>query len=76
MENPLAKEISTACAKLGLETLFEPDKTHPKDWSNPGRVKVRVKGGRNATVKTSMDYPARYVYVPDRILWQLLIGEI
>lgn len=53
VENPLAGEISKACARLGLETLFEPEKTHPKDWSNPGRVKVKVKGGRNSSVKNS-----------------------
>jgi len=47
VENPLAREISAACAQLGLETLLEPDKLHPKDWSNPGRVKVRVKGSRS-----------------------------
>lgn len=50
VENPLAREISNACARLGLETLFEPEKTHPKDWSNPGRVKVRVKGAKNTVV--------------------------
>ena len=24
--------------------MFEPDKTHPKDWANPGRVRVLLKG--------------------------------
>ncbi|EFX04638.1 signal recognition particle [Grosmannia clavigera kw1407] len=38
--NPLAREIVTACANLGLRTVFEPTKTHPKDWANPGRVRV------------------------------------
>ncbi|TAQ84103.1 hypothetical protein B7494_g7568 [Chlorociboria aeruginascens] len=49
--NPLAREIVAACGRLGLETLFEPMKTHPKDWANPGRVKVRIKGGNNPMVK-------------------------
>ncbi|ELR02802.1 hypothetical protein GMDG_05739 [Pseudogymnoascus destructans 20631-21] len=39
VENPMAREIVNACGRLRLETLFEPTKLHPKDWSNPGRVK-------------------------------------
>jgi len=53
VENPMAREIVTACANLGLETLFEPTKIHPKDWSNPGRVKIKLKGGRNPSIKNS-----------------------
>jgi signal recognition particle subunit SRP19 len=53
VENPLAREIVSACAALGLETLFEPTKLHPKDWSNPGRVKIKLKGGRNSSIKNS-----------------------
>ncbi|KAF2816069.1 signal recognition particle, SRP19 subunit [Mytilinidion resinicola] len=41
--NPLAREIAEATASLGLNVVFEPEKTHPKDWSNPGRVRVLVK---------------------------------
>ena len=54
VENPLAREIVAACGRLRLETLFEPTKIHPKDWANPGRVKIRVKGGLNKSVKNSM----------------------
>jgi signal recognition particle subunit SRP19 len=54
VENPLAREIVAACGKLRLETLFEPTKVHPKDWANPGRVKIRVKGGLNKNVKNSL----------------------
>ena len=42
---------------LGLKTVFEPGKMHPKDWANPGRVRVLVKEdgkARNARVKNSM----------------------
>lgn len=53
VENPLAREIVTACGRLRLETLFEPSKLHPKDWANPGRVKVRLKGGNNKSIKNS-----------------------
>ena len=43
VSNPLAREIVDAAASLGLNVVFEPDKTHPKDWSNPGRVRVLLK---------------------------------
>ncbi|KAK2629225.1 hypothetical protein QTJ16_000045 [Diplocarpon rosae] len=49
--SPLAREIVNACGRLGLDTLFEPMKIHPKDWANPGRVKVKLKGGRNRNIK-------------------------
>ncbi|KAH6680137.1 signal recognition particle, SRP19 subunit [Halenospora varia] len=45
VENPLAREIVAACGRLRLEALFEPAKMHPKDWANPGRVKIKLKGG-------------------------------
>ena len=54
--NPLAREIVDAVQLLGLKTVFEPGKTHPKDWANPGRVRVLVKEGgraRSARVKNS-----------------------
>jgi signal recognition particle subunit SRP19 len=53
VENPLAREIVAACGRLHLETLFEPTKIHPKDWANPGRVKVKLKGGQNTAIKNS-----------------------
>lgn len=43
--NPLAREVVNACRDLRLQTLFEPEKMHPKDWANPGRVKVHLKEG-------------------------------
>lgn len=43
VENPLAREMADAAASLRLSTVFEPDKTHPKDWANPGRVRVLLK---------------------------------
>lgn len=43
VENPLAREMADATANLGLRTVFEPDKTHPKNWENPGRVRVLLK---------------------------------
>ncbi|KAI9669172.1 MAG: signal recognition particle subunit [Trizodia sp. TS-e1964] len=51
--NPLAREIVDAVAALGLRTLFEPAKTHPKDWANPGRVKVLLRQQGSARIKNS-----------------------
>ncbi|KAK4155034.1 signal recognition particle, SRP19 subunit [Chaetomidium leptoderma] len=47
--NPLAIEIVQACANLRLQTVLEAGKLHPKDWANPGRVKVNL---RQATPQT------------------------
>ncbi|ROV92006.1 hypothetical protein VMCG_09539 [Cytospora schulzeri] len=47
--SPLAREIVNACRDLRLQTVFEPDKMHPKDWANPGRVKIQLKGGAKTT---------------------------
>ena len=47
--NPLAREIVDALTHVGvtygvpLQIVFEPHKGHPKDWANPGRVRVLVK---------------------------------
>lgn len=53
--NPLAREIVNACRDLRLQTLFEPEKMHPKDWANPGRVKIaplkQGSGGGGAGIK-------------------------
>lgn len=43
VQNPLAREICDAVFGLGLELAFEAGKIHPKDWANPGRVRVLVK---------------------------------
>ena len=52
--NPMAREIVAACSLLRLEALFEPTKIHPKDWANPGRVKIKLKGGRRPDIKNSV----------------------
>ncbi|KAL7902497.1 signal recognition particle, Sec65/Srp19 subunit [Trichoderma sp. SZMC 28014] len=49
VKNPLAREIANACSRLRLQTLLEPEKIHPKDWSNPGRVKVALKKAGSTT---------------------------
>jgi signal recognition particle subunit SRP19 len=58
--NPLAQDIANACSQLPVsgQVVFEPAKTHPKDWANPGRVRVLIKedgkpAGRGS-IKNSM----------------------
>ncbi|GAB7341889.1 hypothetical protein MBLNU457_g0201t1 [Dothideomycetes sp. NU457] len=51
--NPLAREIVDAIADLGIHPsniVFEPGKMHPKDWANPGRVRVLIKKDGQAMV--------------------------
>jgi len=40
---PLSADMGEACARLGFNTLHDQGKRHPKDWENPGRVKVQFK---------------------------------
>ena len=56
--NPLARGVVDALQHIGntlgvgLQIVFEPTKCHPKDWANPGRVKVQVKvDGRPVSAK-------------------------
>lgn len=57
VENPLARDIVDAVQMLGLKAGLEPEKLHPKDWANPGRVRVQLKDedGRvlNSSIKNS-----------------------
>jgi len=52
---PLSKDIADAANRLGLGTLHEVNKAHPRDWENPGRVRVQwKKEGKlvNSVIKT------------------------
>jgi signal recognition particle subunit SRP19 len=52
---PLSKDIADAANRLGLGTLHEVTKAHPRDWENPGRVRVQwKKDGKlvNPVIKT------------------------
>lgn len=58
VRNPLAREIVDALqyisgqVNVALQIVFEPSKCHPKDWANPGRVRVLVKkDGEPVTAK-------------------------
>ncbi len=60
VENPLAREIVDAVAGLGLDVVFEPGKMHPKDWGNPGRVRILLKEDgvrKSSRVKNSTPNP-------------------
>lgn len=57
---PLSKDIAEATNRLGLGTLHEMNKSHPRDWENPGRVRVQwKKDGRlvNPAIKSSAYTP-------------------
>lgn len=59
---PLSKDIADATNRLGLGTLHEVNKAHPRDWENPGRVRVQwKKDGRfvNPAIKTSTSCRSR-----------------
>ncbi|KAJ4306697.1 signal recognition particle subunit [Collariella sp. IMI 366227] len=51
VSSPLALDIVQACAQLRIPTVLEAGKLHPKDWANPGRVKVNLKGVPDAAAK-------------------------
>ena len=56
---PLSKDIADATNRLGLGTLHEVHKAHPRDWENPGRVRVQwKKDGRfvNPAIKSSTSF--------------------
>ena len=44
MVNPLATEVADGARSAGLDVRLEVERTHPKDWANPGRARVDMKG--------------------------------
>lgn len=78
VESPLAKDILDATQLLGLSVGFEPDKLHPKDWSNPGRVRVMLKDedGRPAhpSIKNSTIFRFPFSPFPSFTVSLLVIG--
>ncbi|KAM3504682.1 hypothetical protein MY11210_008259 [Beauveria gryllotalpidicola] len=63
VKNPLAREIANACSRLRLQTVLEPEKTHPKDWANPGRVKVALKPAAVAPAATHKIANKHHLYM-------------
>ncbi|QDS77823.1 hypothetical protein FKW77_006082 [Venturia effusa] len=62
VKNPLARTIVDAVARLGLNVVFEPEKVHPKDWSNPGRIRVELKD-ENGKIKRPNVKNKRHLYL-------------
>lgn len=56
VRSPLAKTLADACKEAGFNVVFEPQKTHPADWSNPGRVRIQW---REDAAPSSSGVPAR-----------------
>ena len=65
--NPLARDIADAVAQLGMSVLFEAGKIHPKDWANPGRVRVLVKKDGKAVNSRVHNSMFRYLTPPQQI---------
>ncbi|KXJ89623.1 signal recognition particle, SRP19 subunit [Microdochium bolleyi] len=63
VQNPLAREIATACAQLRLQPVFEAHKLHPKDWANPGRVRLPLKDQDNPYAKQVKNKHHLYILV-------------
>lgn len=75
VENPLARDILDAVQMVGLQAGLEADKLHPKDWANPGRVRVLLKNedGRliNPKIKNS-EWPR---VPPGLVYWLTLVTD-
>lgn len=63
VRNPLAREIANACSRLRLQTVLEPEKIHPKDWANPGRVKVALKPTKDGPAPTHKIANKHHLYL-------------
>ncbi len=77
---PLSKDIAEATNRLGLGTLHEVNKAHPRDWENPGRVRVLwKKDGRlmNPTIQTSKcpSTSSTSGYVPNVLRREAAFGD-
>ncbi|ODV59110.1 RNA-binding signal recognition particle subunit SEC65 [Ascoidea rubescens DSM 1968] len=46
VENPLAKTIGDYLKQIGFACVIEPEKTHPQDFGNPGRVRVLIRDAK------------------------------
>lgn len=62
VENPLAQNIANACKELGIHCIFESNKTHPKDWANPGRIRVLTKADENNIAPRTPVNNKRHLY--------------
>ncbi|KAJ2454661.1 signal recognition particle subunit [Coemansia sp. RSA 2336] len=42
VDSPFARQVSMAVKQVGLHVCLEPNKTHPRDFFRPGRVRVKL----------------------------------
>ncbi|XXG97526.1 phosphatidylinositol synthase 1 (CDP-alcohol phosphatidyltransferase1) [Hypoxylon texense] len=63
VSNPLAREIAAACASLRLSPVFEAHRVHPKDWANPGRVRVKLSPSLSALASPQQVKNKHHLYV-------------
>ncbi|KAI0843690.1 signal recognition particle, SRP19 subunit [Hypoxylon sp. FL0890] len=63
VKNPLAREIAAACANLRLSPVFEAHRVHPKDWANPGRVRVKLSKSNNQNPYAAQVKNKHHLYI-------------
>ncbi|KAJ2802338.1 signal recognition particle subunit [Coemansia guatemalensis] len=52
VDSPHSKQLSVAAKEAGFNVCYEPNKTHPADFFNPGRVRVQLRvDGNGALVR-------------------------
>lgn len=51
---PTSQLLADAVRTLRLECVHEPHRTHPRDWANPGRVKVRLHTDAKTPVRADL----------------------
>lgn len=52
--HPNSQYISNAAKQLRLEYMHEPYRTHPRDWANPGRVKIKLHKDDGSLVRSDL----------------------
>ena len=64
VHNPLAMEICEAVRLVsGLQAVPELEKTHPKDWANPGRVRVQLRDKTTGRLVNPKIKNKNYLYI-------------
>ncbi|KAI1805703.1 signal recognition particle, SRP19 subunit [Daldinia bambusicola] len=79
VKNPLAREIAAACAALRLSPVFEAHRVHPKDWANPGRVRVKLgknnNNNNNNNSSSNSSFAAAAVNVKNKHHLYILVAQ-
>lgn len=75
VENPLARDIVDAVQMLGLRVGFEPEKVHPKDWANPGRVRVQLKNESGRPISSQIKNSRFLYFCSDGDILLFMVGQ-